>query len=161
MSLEMRVPLLACLIVGAASCVESADLAGSPASKPSIGTSEANAFKELCDHHESLDFGHRTISVLRGHVWVSTDEERIPLQGVQVAARNVSSRRLHYVSTAVDGGFSLSELPSAEYDVWTCMDGFDELRFRAALDPSSSALGLDLYLGPSEAPGRRDVIETH
>ena len=115
-------------------------------------------FRENCEAFESLDFGERRATGLWGRTWVSSDADREPLQGVQVAARNLATGERHHVMSGADGAFDIAGLPAGAYEVWTCLDGFDEIRFRLVVDPQSTAAVIDLYFGPSEAPGRRDVV---
>jgi len=143
------------LLVGllAASCSTSV---AAKASESSVADSEK--FRDHCEAFESLDFGTKRAAALRGHTWVSNGAEREPLRGVQVAARHLATGELRYATTAADGAFDIPALSPGEYEVWSCLEGFDELRFRLVVDPKSTAAGLDLYVGPSEASGRRDVV---
>lgn len=149
----MRARLL--LVVGllAASCSASVERKASPSS-----VADSEAFRDHCEAFESLDFGTKHATALRGHTWVSNGAEREPLRGVQVAARHFATGELHYVTTAADGAFDIPALSAGEYEVWSCLDGFDELRFRLVVNTKSTFEGLDLYVGPSEASGRRDVV---
>jgi hypothetical protein len=89
---------------------------------------------------------------------VSVQNEVDPLEGVQIAARNLLSDKLWHTVSDESGSFAIDSLPPGKYEVWTCLDGFDEIRFRFDLDSDSPTSHLDLYLGPSEASGRRDVV---
>jgi hypothetical protein len=154
----MRTTVLIAAIVVMSACISGRDRGsqrlGVSASK---GDNTAD-FREQCEMFESLDFGQKTAASLGGRTWVSTHGGTEPLPGVQVAAREFSSGKVAYAIASAEGEFALPTLESGEYEVWTCLDGFDELRFRLTLDPNSSAPGVDLYLGASEAPGRRDVV---
>jgi len=149
----VRAFLLAVFGLLAAACSASVE---PKASTPSV--SDSGKYREHCEAFESMDFGAKRAAALRGHTWVSSGDEREPLRGVQVAARHLATGKLHYVTTGADGAFDIPALSAGEYEVWSCLDGFDELRFRLVVDPKSTAKGLDLYVGPSEASGRRDVV---
>jgi len=84
--------------------------------------------------------------------------EREPIADVQVTARSLSTGVIDYVVTRADGRFHVDSLAEGEYSVWTCLDGFDQARFRLRLDPGSKVKALDVFLAPSEAMGRRDVV---
>ena len=131
---------------------------GHPTSSLEEEASSAVTFREHCEAFESLDFGTKTATGLHGHVWLGADIEPKPLEGVQIAAREVTSEALHYVVTKSDGQFQVDSLSSGEYDVWTCLDGFDQARFRLIVDPNSSLERVNIYLSPSEAAGRRAVV---
>lgn len=117
-----------------------------------------SGYREECVSFEDLDFGAKSARSLSGHVWVGTKDDSRPCGDVQVAARSTATGTLVYIHSAADGTYELKLNPGEEYDVWTCLDGFDELRFRFTIDSSSNAEGVDLYVGPSEAPGWRDVV---
>lgn len=151
--MRTELPLLAALLVSAAFIGRI--LGDQPSS---TSTSAGVAFREKCEMVESLEFGQKTARTLAGHVWVSAPRGVEPLKGLQIAARAVTSGKVAYEVTSAEGQFALLALPPGEYDVWTCLDGFDELRFRLILDPNSKATGIDLYVSPSEAPGRQDVV---
>jgi hypothetical protein len=116
------------------------------------------SFRERCIYFESMNFGEMRSSNLRGKTLFSDQGATEPLERVQVAARGIQSGLVWYVFSEKDGGFAIDTLPADEYEVWTCLDGFDELRFRLIVDPSSHVDQFELYLGPSEAAGRREVI---
>jgi len=149
----VRAFLLAAFGLLAASCSASVE---PKASAPPA--SDFGEFREHCEAFESMDFGTKRAGALRGHTWVSNGAAREPLRGVQVAARHVATRELRYATTGADGAFEIPTLSPGEYEVWSCLDGFDELRFHLVVDPQSTAGAFDLYVGPSEAPGRRDVV---
>lgn len=152
---------MVCMVAAAMAAVSCSSFSGGSArNEPGKGATpvRAEAYQEKCEFFESLDFGTRTARTLSGRVWVGPREEVEPLKGVQVAARSVATGALVYALSAADGRYELEVAPGDEYDVWTCMDGFDELRFRLVVDSSSRAGGVDLYVGLSEAPGWRDVV---
>lgn len=156
----MRFTLLCASAVLGSSCAGAVASPGNSAGQESARAAAAvETFREHCEAFESLDFGTRRAARLRGHAWVSYDADREPLQGVQVAARSLATGGLQHVMSGPDGSFDVAGLPAGDYDVWTCLDGFDELRFRLTVDPQSATVAIDLFIGPSEAPGRRDVIE--
>jgi hypothetical protein len=64
----------------------------------------------------------------------------------------------YYVLTSTEGDFDFGDLLPGEYLVWTCLDGFDEIRFELSLEHEAPHSRVDLYLGPSEALGKRDVV---
>lgn len=132
--------------------------ASSGPGSPARAAAALGEFREHCEAFESLYFGTKHATALQGHAWVADDAGRDPLAGVQVAARHIGTGKLHYVTTGADGAFEIAALAAGEYDVWTCLDGYDELRFHLVVDPQSVAPAIDLYLGPSEASGRRDVV---
>jgi len=115
-------------------------------------------FRERCEAFEELVFGIEVSAALRGYAWVVDGTERRPLEGVQIAARETSSGKLKSVITGGDGEYELPGLPVGEYEVWTCLDGFDAVRFRLMLDPAATGERVDLYLRPAEAFGRVDVV---
>ena len=111
-----------------------------------------------CSPFESLDLGEIEAAALRGRTLAGTDDGAEPLPAVQVAARAEGSGEIEFVITGGDGSFAIQSLRPGAYDVWTCLEGFDELRFRLTIAPGSTGESLDLYVGPSEAPGRREVV---
>lgn len=131
-----------------------------PSSHPVVVEQLAAApFRESCEYFESLDFGRISATALRGHAWQGlAGEQSHPLAGVQIAARELRTGRIWHSHTQQDGSFEIPRLPPGEYEVWTCLDGFDESRFLLDVDPSSYVEGVDLFLAPSEAPGLRDVL---
>jgi hypothetical protein len=154
----MRMTILIAAIVVMGACTSGRDRGSQ---RLGVSTSKAVntvEFREQCKMFESLDFGQKSAATLGGRTWVSTNGGTESLPGVQIAARELSSGKVAYAIASVEGRYALPTLRSGEYEVWTCFDGFDELRFRLTLDPTSSAPGIDLYLGASEAPGRRDVV---
>jgi hypothetical protein len=126
--------------------------------KSGIVTVTGEAYRDHCLSFESLDFGHKTAASLGGRSWLRLGDESNALAGVQVAAREISTGRIRYTVSGSDGEFRIDGLPEGEYDVWTCLDGFDELRFTLVVDLESSVTLFDLYLAPSESPGLRDVV---
>lgn len=123
---------------------------------PSVPAPES--FRQHCMHFLSQEFGPQVAGGLRGRVWSSTEGEPWPLPGAQIAAQRLDDGRLSYALSGTDGSFSVDSLPPGEYEVWTCLDGFDEVRFRLRVDQKSSTVGFDLYLAPSETGGRHEVV---
>lgn len=155
----MRATLLFAITILGVSCASGETKVRIPSSSQSEAEASAEAsFREHCEAFESMDFGTKTAAVLRGRIWLSAGAERQPLAGVQIAAREPGTGEFRHVLTSDDGRFQVDSLVAGEYDVWTCLDGFDEVRFRLVLDPASTARWVDVYLGPSEALGRRDVV---
>lgn len=145
-----------CLAVSLVACSSSGDRAmstGEPVTSASV-----NAYSGECDSFEALDFGRITASALSGHAWSgSTPAE--PLQGVRITlTKPQTSEVLHQAVTSADGRFDFRPLPAGDYAVSACLDGFDENRFLLVIDPGSNIGRFDLFLGPSEAGGRRDVV---
>lgn len=124
--------------------------------KPSVSAPES--FRQHCMHFLSQDFGPQVAGGLRGRVLSSTEGDPWPLPGAQIAAQRLDDGRLSYTLSGTDGSFCVDSLPPGEYEVWTCLDGFDEVRFRLRVDQKSSTRGFDLYLAPSETGGRHDVV---
>lgn len=131
-----------------------------PADAPEAGEGRSvEPFRERCEYFEALEFGRFTVANLQGYAWQGmTGEPPSPVAGIQVVAHERRTGKLWYTLTGSDGAFAIPLLPPGDYEVWTCLDGFDELRFHVDLDPGSIASGVDLFVGPSEAPGRRDVV---
>ncbi|HQP88011.1 MAG TPA: carboxypeptidase-like regulatory domain-containing protein [Thermoanaerobaculia bacterium] len=115
-------------------------------------------FYEHCSYFESRQLAPQVARELRGRVWVSTEVPALPLSNAQVAARRSRSGEIYYTFSGPDGVFDMSAVSPGEYEVWACLEGFDEIRFRVVVQRDSSNIGLDLFLGPSEAGGRRDVV---
>lgn len=120
---------------------------------------EASVTLRECAPFESIQFGSRSGSALRGMTLLEEDGSVNPLDDVQIAALNLEDGVVRGVLTGPDGAFSFDELPAGRYEVWTCKEGFDEIRFQLSLDPASPVRGFQLFLGPSEQTGRRDVVE--
>lgn len=120
-------------------------------------TPPAATFKEHCDSFEILNFGNVTAARLAGYAWLGSEPPQ-PLQGVQIAAKANRTGELRYSVSSTDGAYELASLPPGQYEVWTCIEGFDELRFQLLLDPHTTTTGVDLYLTASEGPGRPNVV---
>jgi hypothetical protein len=80
----------------------------------------------------------------------------VPLPGVEISATNQKSGKTVFVVAAADGSYDLDLKPGL-YEVRTCQEGFDELRFELTVDPSAEGNRVDLFVGISEGGGRRDV----
>ncbi len=145
----MRVSISLCLAMAIASCSAQQGLAPGTESRPAVG--QLPPFRDECACLESLVFNDRAASSLNGHTLVETDRGFVPLDGVQVAARSLSSGDLRYTLTRPDGSFKITPLPDGHYDVWTCLDGFDEVRFRLAIDRDSEFVGIEFHLRASES----------
>jgi hypothetical protein len=115
-------------------------------------------FRAECSHFESLDFGRFSAKRLQGHVSAATRGGFVPMPGVQVAARQSMSGSITFAVSDQQGGFDLGALSPGDYQVWTCLDGYDELRFLVTIDVDSSILGFDMLVGPSEARSPRGVV---
>jgi len=107
-------------------------------------------FREKCICFEALLFGEKVASSLNGHTLVETDVALEALEAVQVAARSLSTGDVQYTVSKPDGSYEVGPLAEGGYEVWTCLDGFDELRFRLTVDHSSIYSGIDLHLRASE-----------
>lgn len=157
----MRILIWACLLLMMAACSSGSGL-GEPAAEHGPrrdGGGPVRTMRKECIFFESHDFRQRLASSLKGHAWLDEGGKVTPLSDVQVAAQRVSDGREFFVVTREDGSFEITDLSPGAYEVWTCLDGFDELRFRFQIDPMSAIAGFDLYVGPSEASGRRDVVQ--
>ena len=129
----------------------------SPA-RPVPQVSPASAYRENCVYFESRDVGVFNATRLRGFTLNRFDGESTPLPGVQVAARSIATREVRFAFSSESGAFDVPSLPAGEYDIWTCLDGFDELRFRLVITPTSRFHGLQVFVGLSEGPGERNVV---
>jgi hypothetical protein len=112
-----------------------------------------------CTPFESIQFNARSGSALQGATLVEEDGTMIPLGDVQIAAVNLEDGVVRGGVSGPGGAFSVDGLPQGRYEVWTCKEGFDEVRFQLSLDPASPVRGFQFFLGPSEQQGRRDVVE--
>lgn len=110
-----------------------------------------------CQSFEVLDFGAFEARALRGNAW-SGSEPAQPLSGVLVVARATETGEIHSAVTSSDGSFDLQGIDGGEYAVSACLDGFDELQFRVTIEEEKSVEHFELFLGASEALGRRDVV---
>jgi hypothetical protein len=81
-----------------------------------------------------------------------------PIAEVQIAARPAAGGATKFVFSDDAGAFDLDSLPPGEYDVWTCLDGYDEARFRLLISDSAPARAVDIFLRPSEAIARFEVV---
>jgi hypothetical protein len=125
---------------------------------PAIVVSSEPFYKD-CRSSNALRFEERAAKGLQGMAIVSTTSGQPDLlEGLQVAAREISTGKTIYALTDTHGTFELGYLPAGEFEVWTCLDGFDELRFRLVVDPGSPVDRFQLYLATSGVPGRRDVV---
>ncbi len=109
-------------------------------------------------HFESRDVGVFSATGLRGLTLNRFDGESTPLPGVQVAARSIATQEVRFAFSSESGAFEVPSLAAGEYDVWTCLDGFDELRFRLTITATSPIHDLQLLVGLSEGGGERNVI---
>lgn len=115
-------------------------------------------YQETCDCFETLILGSFTVQSLEGTTLVGSDEDSAQaLTDVQIEAINKETQETLHTFSDEDGRFSLSELEPGTYKVWTCLDAFDSLEFEIVVDPEAEAEALLLWIGPSEAGGKRDV----
>lgn len=152
----MRHAEIFCLLLLTVSC-GSTETAGPVVEQVASGAVR-EPFRDQCLFFESLDFGHRTTARLFGKTWLRNGQELKALVGVQLAAREVSTGLISYALTGPDGEFTVAPLRRGEYEVWTCIDGYDEIRFMLSINPESSVTGLDIYLAPSELSGHQAVV---
>ncbi len=152
----MRVPGYLCLLLATISCSALQSTDSDADSLQAAG--QRPPFREECVCFESLIFNDRTASSLSGHSFAETDRGFVPLDGVQVAARSLSSGDLRYTLTMPDGSFKIAPLPDGYYEVWTCLDGFDEVRFRLMINQDSEFIGVDFHLRASEAGAGRVAV---
>ena len=117
------------------------------------------SFRTDCLFFEAIEFGTITVARFQGTTWFG-ERDIVLLPDVQIAARSVVTGKDRFQVTGSDGKYRFIDLPPGEYDVWTCLDGFDELRFRLVLDPNAEGSGVDLYVPLSEGSGRFDVVIT-
>jgi endonuclease YncB( thermonuclease family) len=119
---------------------------------------EPGGFRETCEHAVSYDFGKRSASRLRGRAILEDGKESSPIEGIQIAVRELGGSGVRHVLSDARGEFDLGGLEAGKYSVWTCLDGFDEIRFELEIGPESRFEWADLYVGLSESGGRRDVV---
>lgn len=111
-----------------------------------------------CSTFESLHFGRKSLSELRGNVWFSAGGSQEALPGVQLAVRKKGTDRVLYALAGRKGEFEFDALPAGDYEVQTCFEGFDDVSFDLTLKPEAPHSAVDLYLAPSEGLGARDVV---
>ena len=137
---------LAALALAGASCTE--------VPRGSVGMK----FRSHCQQFEVVAFDKKySARAVAGRTLVETDDGSEPLSGVQVAVKNLATKRVQFTVSGPDGRFSLPRLRPGLYETWTCFDGFDELEFKIRLAPDGPPGELLLLLGPSESGGIRDV----
>jgi len=135
---------------------------GPPSSSGTLRVDEEHGDTMKVEHHqcesfEILDFGSVTARQLGGGAWVGSSPPQ-PLRGVRVVAKRVATGEESLSLTSSDGSFDVGPLDAGQYEVSVCIEGFDELVFQLTIESTSEVTGLQLFLGPSEAAGRRDVV---
>lgn len=114
---------------------------------------------DTCDAFETLDVGSFAATAVRGRTLMSVDGEESVLAGVRINVRRPDHGIVAEGLSDSAGYFDFPELGPGTYLVNACYGGFDELRLRVAVAPDGRDVeALILYLGPSEAPGRRGVV---
>jgi len=111
-----------------------------------------------CKTFEVLDFGTKSASALRGFVHVADGEDHSPLPGATVAAREISKGRVVYSQSDSNGQYKIGELSPGQYEVWSCIDGFDMVIFTLVVDPEILEDRIDIVLSPSESAGVSKVV---
>lgn len=118
---------------------------------------KVSTFVDDCESFETIEFGQIEAVSLAGHVLVGAGPP-VPLRGVQVAAKRHDRGQVSFTVTSETGFFEIEGLAAGKYEVWTCAEGYDRIQFDLLLESNSATRGIDIYTGPSEAGGRREVV---
>jgi hypothetical protein len=94
-----------------------------PASAPAVSSPEDGADRSAAPDRSAKSHAALTgTAAFGGRV---LDEGGLPLQGVDIVARNALDGRQHATSTDADGRFALEQLPTGVYDLTATLQGFD------------------------------------
>jgi len=107
-----------------------------------------------CQAFEKLVFPKARVSVVKGQV---VREGGTPIPGVQLELAHRREPQSLYVLSGERGEFDFGSIPEGPYTLRTCAAGFDTLEVVVDIREDAPAPICELVLGPSEAPGEREV----
>lgn len=103
-------------------------------------------------HMETAVFdGEFAAGRIEGRAVVGDGDDFEGLADVQVAARSLRTKRVVFVISDSAGRFTLPRLDTGDYEVSTCLDGFDSVEFTVRVAREAEQGTFLLFLPPSES----------
>ncbi len=110
-----------------------------------------------CTAFEVLTFPASSASGFHGLVLNGAEQPPVPFPGVQVELLKVNESASQFVLSEEDGTFDFGSVAPGQYVLRTCRGGWDGLEVTIEVNPDEPEKRLELVVGPSEAPGKRDL----